>query len=249
MTHSTLGQCLLISASDTDAGKTVVTAALALVLGNVGVMKLVQAGTGDREYYQQVLTLEQTPTELNPLAFAAPLAPPLAAQREGRDIDLAWAWHNLTQLRQRYPLVLIEGAGGLGSPVTWEWTVADLAAQWRLPTVLVIPVRLGAIGQTVAHVAFARHAGVPLQGVVLNEREPLTPAQRQDWAPVGLIQRLTGVPVLAQFPYVADSTDPVCLKQAARAGELGELASVLKNQPKGYPTANNVVKSEGNAKP
>ncbi|MEN9233324.1 MAG: dethiobiotin synthase, partial [Gloeomargarita sp. DG02_1_bins_92] len=74
MTPSPLGRCLLVSASDTDAGKTVITAALAVLLRQVGVMKLIQAGTGDREYYQQVLSLQQTPAELNPLAFAAPLA-------------------------------------------------------------------------------------------------------------------------------------------------------------------------------
>jgi dethiobiotin synthetase len=220
MTTSPLGQCLFIGASDTDAGKTIVTAALTLVLGNVGVMKLVQAGAGDREYYQRVLTLTQTPTELNPLYFAAPLAPPLAAEREGRTVDLAVVWQNLTQLRQRFPLVLIEGAGGLGSPVTWEWTGADVCAQWRLPTIVVIPVRLGAIGQAVAQVALARQVGVPLRGLVLNERQPLTPEQRQDWAPVGLIQSLTGVPVLAQFPYLEDTTDPACLKRAALAADM-----------------------------
>ncbi|APB32316.1 dethiobiotin synthetase [Gloeomargarita lithophora Alchichica-D10] len=220
MTLSPLGQCLFISASDTSAGKTVVTAALALLMGKVGVMKLVQAGAGDREYYQQVLALDQTPAELNPLYFSAPLAPPLAAQREGRTVDLAQAWQNLTQLRQRYTQVLIEGAGGLGSPVTWEWTTADVCAQWRLATVVVIPVRLGAIGQAVAQVALARQVGVLLRGLILNEPQPLTPEQRQDWAPVGLIQQLTGVPVLAQFPHVTNITDPECLKQAAQAGEL-----------------------------
>ncbi|WP_448380641.1 dethiobiotin synthase [Gloeomargarita sp.] len=220
MTPSAWGQCLFISASDTEVGKTVVTAALALCLGDVAVMKLVQAGSGDREYYQRVLPPQAIPAELNPLSFAAPLAPPLAAQREGRTVDLAVAWQQLTQLRQRVPRVLVEGAGGLGSPVTWEWTTATLCAQWRLPTVVVIPVRLGAIGQAVAQVALARQMGVPLRGLILNEREPLTPAQRQDWAPAAWIEQLTGVPVLAQFPYVADIFDPACLQQAAYAAEL-----------------------------
>jgi dethiobiotin synthetase len=220
MTSSPLGQCLFVSASDTEVGKTVVTAALALCLGDVAVMKLVQAGAGDREYYQQVLPQRCIPAEVNPLFFSAPLAPPLAAQREGRRVDLAYAWQQLTQLRQRVPRVLIEGAGGLGSPVTWEWTTATLCAQWRLPTLLVIPVRLGAIGQAVAHVALARQMGVPLRGLVLNEREPLTSTQRQDWAPAGWLEQLTGVPVLAQFPYVENILDPKCLQQAAMAAAL-----------------------------
>ncbi|MEN9208331.1 MAG: dethiobiotin synthase [Gloeomargarita sp. GMQP_bins_120] len=209
--------CLLVSASDTGCGKTIVTAGLALALGQVGVIKLVQAGVGDREYYQRVLPLDQTPEELNPLYFAAPLAPPLAAQQEGKTIDLARVWQQLTHLRQRYPRVLVEGVGGLGSPVTWEWTVADLAAQWRLPTLVVVPVQLGAIGQAVAQVALARQRGVQVVGLVLNEREPVTPQQRQDWAPVELLQRFTGVRVWGYFPYVADIYDRNGLKQAALA--------------------------------
>lgn len=80
--------CLLVSASDTGCGKTIVTAGLALALGQVGVIKLVQAGVGDREYYQRVLPLDQTPEELNPLYFAAPLAPLWRPSRRAK--PLTW---------------------------------------------------------------------------------------------------------------------------------------------------------------
>jgi len=63
--------------------------------------------------------------------------------------------------------VLVEALGGLGSPVSEEFTVADLA-EWRLPTVLVVPVKLGAIAQAVANVALARPSRVHLKGIVLN---------------------------------------------------------------------------------
>jgi len=60
--------------------------------------------------------------------------------------------------------VLVEALGG--SPVSEEFTVADLA-EWR-PTVLVVPVKLGAIAQAVANVALARPSRVHLKGIVLN---------------------------------------------------------------------------------
>jgi len=82
------------------------------------------------------------------------LAPPPAA--EGRRVELELVWQAFESLRSSRDWVLVEALGGLGSPVSEEFTVADLAAEWRLPTVLVVPVNLGAIAQAVANVALAR---------------------------------------------------------------------------------------------
>ncbi|MFM5896305.1 MAG: dethiobiotin synthase, partial [Dolichospermum sp.] len=153
---------LLITGTDTEAGKTVVTTALAAYWQkyypqrSLGIMKPIQSGIGDRELYQTLFSLEQSPEEITPLYFQAPLAPPIAAAKENRQVDLAIVWRTLLALQQQRDLVLIESLGGLGSPITDELTVADLAGEWRLPTILVVPVRLGAIANAVANVALAR---------------------------------------------------------------------------------------------
>lgn len=138
---------LLIAGSDTSVGKTIVTTLLANYLldrarGSVGIMKPVQSGRGDQEYYAN--NFSQTPETICPQYFATPLAVPLAAEREGKRVDLGLLWQTYQDLVAKYQIVLVEGAGGIGSPITWEYTVADLARDWRLPTVLVVPVRLGA---------------------------------------------------------------------------------------------------------
>jgi dethiobiotin synthetase len=94
--------------------------------------------------------------------------------------------------------------GGLGSPVTDELTVADLAGEWRLNTVLVVPVRLGAIAQAVANVALARQARVNLVGIILNCVQPTTEAAIDDLTPIDLIQSLTQVPILGTIPHLSD---------------------------------------------
>ncbi|MBD0264898.1 MAG: dethiobiotin synthase, partial [Tolypothrix sp. Co-bin9] len=104
-------------------------------------------------------------------------------------------------------IVLIEALGGLGSPITDELTVADLAGEWRLPTVLIVPVKLGAIGQAVANVALAKQSRVHLVGIVLNCVEPRTEAQIADWTPPQLIQSLTNTPVLGCLPYLDNLSD------------------------------------------
>lgn len=220
---------LLIAGTDTETGKTVLTCALAAYWQtyrspeSLGILKPIQTGVGDRELYQKLFNLKQTPEEITPLHFQTPVAPPVAAAREGRGIDLGLAWQAYTSLQQQYQFLLVEALGGLGSPITWELTVADLARDWRLPVVLVVPVKLGAIAQAVANVALARQSGVHLKGIVLNCIQPCSEEEITNWVPVDLIQSLTNVPVLGLMPHLAHPTDLFKLAQVASNLELEQL--------------------------
>jgi dethiobiotin synthetase len=108
--------------------------------------------------------------------------------------------------------------------MTHETTVADLAWDWRLPGVLVVPVRLGAIGQAVAHVALARQSRIHLKGIVLNCAQPRSAEEIASWAPADLIQSLTQIPVLGVIPHLSDPTD---LQQLTRAASDLELERLL----------------------
>ncbi|MCJ8279129.1 MAG: dethiobiotin synthase [Rivularia sp. ALOHA_DT_140] len=215
---------LFIAGTDTDAGKTVVSAALAAYLqkyrpqNSLGIMKPIQSGIGDREFYQKLFSLSQSEAEMTPLYFQAPLAPPLAAAKENRQIDLGVVWQTLTKLQESRDFLLVESLGGLGSPVTDEFTVADLAGEWRLPTVLVVPVRLGAISQAVTNVALAKQSKVELLGIILNCCSAITPEQISDWTPIDMIESFTNIPVLGCFPY---------LENPENLDKLAELASNL----------------------
>jgi len=204
---------LLIAGTDTEAGKTVFTTALAAYWQTyypqrrLAIMKPIQSGEGDREWYEKLFSLSQSSSEITPLYFQAPLAPPIAAARENREVDLGLVWQTLEKVRSRHDIVLIEALGGLGSPVTSELTVADLAGEWRLPTVLIVPVKLGAIAQAVANVALARQTKVNLKGIVLNCVQPRTDAEIADWTPPDLIQSLTNIRVLGCLPYLDHPDD------------------------------------------
>ena len=95
---------LFIAGTDTDAGKTVLTTALAAYLQkyyprtDLGIMKPIQSGVGDREIYQKLFSLSQSEEEITPLYFKAPLAPPLAAAKENRQIDLGIVWQTFTKI-------------------------------------------------------------------------------------------------------------------------------------------------------
>lgn len=217
-----MGNGLLIAATDTDCGKTVLTCALIAYWQRycssrqLGVLKPVQSGEGDRELFQRLFKPDQSLETLNPVFYQAPLAPPIAAALEQKIVDLAPAWQRYVTLTQQRDWVLVEGLGGLGSPVTDETTVADMAADWRLPVVLVVPVKLGAIAAAVANAALARQHRLQLQGIVLNCTTPDAATNLEQLTPPDMISHLTRFPVLGVLPYFNDPTNLDQLSAAAR---------------------------------
>jgi dethiobiotin synthetase len=178
-------------------------------------LKLIQCGSGDRERYHQLFGASSAIEIGESLAFATPVAPPIAAELESKEIDLAPIWQNLRAMQQRNDLVLVEALGGLGSPVTHELTVADLAGQWHLETLLVAPVQLGAIAQIVANIALAREKKVNLRSIVLSCSQAVSPEQIAQWTPIALIESLTQVPILGILPHVEDLDSLSGLTKAA----------------------------------
>lgn len=199
-------QTLLITATDTDAGKTIVTTAFRAYLQRkkpnliTALMKLLQTGEiGDEEFYRQYFD-----DAVIPLRYQAPLAPPLSAKLEGKSIDLTIVKNRLLDLQKSHDFILLEALGGLGSPITDELIIADIAHDWDLDTILIVPVKLGAIAHTVANVALAREYKVRLKGIIFNCVQDCTPEQINQWTPKDLIESLTKIPVLGYFPYLGD---------------------------------------------
>ena len=230
----TAPNALLITGTNTDAGKTVLTAALMAYWQqydpsrSVAIFKPFQSGIGDREFYSQLFDLQQTLDEINPVYFNAPLALPIAAALDGKTISMELPWQTLQSLMQRHDFVLIEGAGGLGSPVTFETTVADLAADWKVPIVLVVPVKLGAIAQVVANIALAERSGLWVKGIVRNCATPCSEEDVENWANQALIEQLTGIQVVGTLPYLEDICDRDQLAKAASYLDLELLVPSLK---------------------
>jgi dethiobiotin synthetase len=215
---------LLITSTDTEAGKTILTAALAAYAQKYhphqkwGILKPIQCGVGDREFFAKLFGGKIQ--VVNPIYLEHPLAPPIAATAADVYIDLGIAWQALTKMHQQQDFVLVESVGGLGTPITNELVVADLAREWRIPAVLVVPVKLGSIGLAVANVALAKQYNVQLRGIVLNCTQPLSPTEIANLAPAELIQSLTSTPVIGCLPYLADLRDLDLLAAAAANLEL-----------------------------
>lgn len=213
---------LLITGTESGVGKTVLASSLIaywqrhLNASHLGVMKPIARDSADPEHYHRLLN--QSIESINPTQLEATLATPS---------DLEKIWRQLEILSGDREFVLVEGLEGLGSPITLETTVADLAWDWRIPAVLVVPVQPGAVPHTVANVALANQARLHLKGIILNCVTPCHAQELEDWASVDLIESLTQKPVLGCIPYLTDPTDQSKLAQIASNLELERLIPSL----------------------
>ncbi|MFO0423541.1 MAG: dethiobiotin synthase [Planctomycetia bacterium] len=173
---------LFVTGTDTDVGKTAVACAIARQLvaagKRVGVYKPVASGAGPAA--SDVMRLWEaagrplTPAQVCPQSFAAPIAPPRSARAEGRVIDERLLRDGLEPWWAASDIVVVEGAGGLFSPLGDTLLNVDLARQLGLPLVVVDAARLGAIGRTLTTVTAARASGLAVAAVVLSHTQPLT---------------------------------------------------------------------------
>ena len=188
---------LFITGTDTEIGKTYVTALIARALVasgvRVGVYKPVASGcvrTEELAPLTPALSLRERelvsedamalweaagrPADLQrvcPQLFAAPLAPHLAARAEGKEIDPQLMLEGVKLWQDNSDIVLVEGAGGLMSPLGDDEYVADLAYDLGYPLIVVSPNRLGTINATLQTLITAAtfRDGLDVAGIVLND--------------------------------------------------------------------------------
>ncbi len=177
---------LFITGTDTGVGKTHIACEIVRDLRaaghRVGAFKPACSGASikadgrphwdDVERLRNALCRDVSDDQLCPQRFLAPLAPPVAARQAGRTVDLDAIQRGLDACRSECDIVIVEGAGGLLCPLTDEWTMADLAAQFEFPLLIVARLGLGTINHTLLTVEVARQRGLPLAGIIFNEPLP-----------------------------------------------------------------------------
>ncbi len=229
---------LFITGTDTGIGKTRVACQIARDLRatgwRVGVYKPVASGCprqGDRWLPEDALALWEaagrpgTREQVCPQCFAAPLAPPLAARAEGRRVDPHQLRNGLEPWRQNSQIVLVEGAGGLMSPLSDEDFVADLAQDCGFPLIVVAPNVLGVISQTLQTLITAAtfREGLSVAGIVLNDlqvdnhKDPSVTTNRAE------LEKYCVPPVLAQLGWQASAFDTPVDWYALAAGTSSQL--------------------------
>lgn len=208
-----MGRGIFITGTDTGVGKTFFACALAALLKEsgykVGVMKPVETGCDLAEGIlvpQDAVALKAASgsqlalEKICPYQLRAPLAPSVAAEREGATIDIDRLMRIYDELNAGHDITLVEGAGGLLVPLLPSYTYADFAKVLKLPVVVVAANKLGMINHLLLTLEHASCKGLSVLGYVLNqlESQPALAAETNRQA----LASLTGVQCLGELPFL-----------------------------------------------
>jgi len=219
---------VFITGTDTGVGKTVVSATLLCALKSNGVdavyMKPVQTGcrrksghlvAPDLEFVLSVsgfLPTEQERKLMAPYRFRQACSPHLAAALERRNISLSKIMKAFAGLKSRHDFVIVEGAGGILTPLSWQYSMLDVMKSLSLPVILVARPGLGTINHTLLSLRELRRAKLNILGVVLNyssaKTKGIIEASNKE-----AVERLGRVPVLAEFPFLGNLQRGACSRK------------------------------------
>lgn len=208
-----MGTGIFITGTDTGVGKTLVACGLAAWLKdagyNIGVMKPAETGCEGSDgnlVPQDAVALKEAsgceaPLEkVCPYPLRDPLAPSVAAEREGVRINIDRLIDLYNESGSAHDVVIVEGAGGLMVPILPSYTFADLARVLKLPLVVVAANRLGVINHLLLTLEHAACRGLRVLGYVLNQMEPEPSLAAETNREV--LASLTAVPCLGELPYL-----------------------------------------------
>ncbi len=211
-------QNLIVCGTDTDVGKTVVSALLVQGLES-NYWKPIQSGLSegsDTDWVCKILKLPKHRYLKEIYRFQAPVSPHWAAEKENCSVSIEKL--KLPEFGQQ---TIIETAGGLMVPLRRDFLQLDLLEQWQLPVVLVARSGLGTINHTLLSLEALKRRKLPIVGVILNG--PLHADNPKT------IHDFGGVPILAELPKLSPLTSETLQEEWQKQKLIHRIKSRLQN--------------------
>lgn len=201
---------IFIIGTDTEVGKTVVSAGLMHLLlsnnCNAAYYKPVASGqvllngsyqSTDASFIKKASRFVEDQKSITPFSFKNAVAPHFAARLEGRSIDLVAIKDSLLYMKDNYEFIIAEGAGGLAVPLNDQGFMQyDLIRELGFPCLLVAKTSLGTINHTLLTIRFAKSEGLAIKGIVMNGNRQ-TEAEIDN---IETIRKLSGIPSIFTIP-------------------------------------------------
>lgn len=208
-------QGIFITGTDTDIGKTFVSAGLVYLLASqaykTGYFKPVLSGAreeggklipGDTEFVTNIAGLNVDYEKLTPYIFKRPVSPHLAAQLESKLIDVEYIKKCFNSVKKEFDYLIVEGSGGLAVPLNEEgYMVVDLIKKLALDIIVVARAGLGTINHTIQTVEYARSKGLNVKGIIINKYHEDDLCERDN---VLTLKKLNIAPILGMVPETED---------------------------------------------
>ncbi len=206
---------LFITGTDTDVGKTYITAGLGVTFRkmgiDVGVMKPFAAGRAQKKGYKSkdIVIISKAaqacdPENLvNPQFFPIPASPYTAWKNLKTKPKISTILSSFKKLSKLHDMILVEGMGGIMTPILKDYYVTNLIKEMKIPTVIVIRSKVGTINHTIMTVKMCEKYKIPVKGIIINDFDdgyPVNELKRD-------LQNLTGVKVLCSIPFIKDMSD------------------------------------------
>jgi dethiobiotin synthetase len=203
-----------ITGTDTGVGKTVITAGLAGAMRNlgtnVGVMKPVATGNPQKMGFksQDVSILadasgtKDSEDLINPVFLPIPTSPYDATKLLSLSIDMPLILANFTKLLSAHDVLLVEGIGGVMTPITKNFFVADMIKTMNIETIIVTRSTLGTLNHTMMTYEMCKDYEIKVRGLIINNFDEKGSAAEKN-SPVTL-HEITGLDILGVIPYIRD---------------------------------------------
>ncbi len=198
-----------ISGTDTDVGKTIFTAGLARLLRDsgvdIGIMKPFAAGqkqssgfaSEDVQMLVNAARVKDPESLVNPQFFPIPASPYTAFRNLGIKPNLELVTKSFSELKKLHDVMLVEGMGGIMTPILEDYFVVDLIRDMKLETIIVTSSRVGTVNHTLMTVKMCKEHDVKIKGIVINHLSkdgyPFVELKRD-------LEELTHLDVLGQLP-------------------------------------------------
>ena len=203
-----------ITGTDTGVGKTVITAGLAgsmRKLGvNVGVMKPIATGITQKTGFKSLdvgIIVEASRTKdsedlINPVFLPIPTSPYDATKLLSLSVDMPLILTTFTKLLSIHDVLLVEGIGGIMTPITKNFFVADMIKAMGIETIIVTRATLGTLNHTMMTYQLCKDYGIKVKGIVINNFDEKGSAAEKN-APITL-HEITGLDILGVVPFIKD---------------------------------------------
>ena len=202
---------LFITATDTDIGKTYVCAGLAHSLKkldiDVGIMKPFACGvkqktgfsSNDLTILSKAAMVNDAEELLNPFFFPIPASPYTAAKNFGVKIDIDYLMKCFRKLDKIHDVMLVEGIGGIMTPILKDYAIIDLIKDLEANTIIVTSSKIGTINHTIMTCNMCKNMKIPVKGLIINNFDstgyPVSDLERD-------LNALTDLPVLCSLPHM-----------------------------------------------
>jgi len=207
---------LFITGTDTDVGKTYVAAGLAVTLRkmgiDVGVMKPFAAGSAqkkgfkseDVEILSNAAQVNDPEMLLNPQFFPIAASPYTALKNLKIKPNVELIINRFKKLSKLHSMMLVEGMGGIMTPILQNYFVTNLIKDMKLPALIVTRTKIGTINHTIMTCKMCEKYKIPIKGIVINNFD-------NDGYRVKELKRdlenLTNVQILGSIPFIDDMSD------------------------------------------